>query len=528
MLAHRPQMNPLPRDEQALGNVDNMRMLIDQQQEQIRYELILQDIAKDGLIYGLGVQKVGWRKVHKQMRSIKPDLLGTGGWVEDQQNACVFDDAWAEWVDPFNFLWDPYGHSVESCKFVIHRSWPDADRIAAEVSAGRWRSMENEPGCDWTLDDLLSSGPTNKIDDINSDRRAADGYDTQRSSHRHELWEFHDGEQVIKLLNGEFPVEVGENPMPDGSLPFQVYRPTRVGGRMVGIGEIEPIEDLQYEINTLRGQRRDAATMALGRGYAFDETAVNADDLQIGPNIAIPINGNPRDFLFPLPIADVPASGYEEETAIQNDIETTSGISDVVTGGDSGGQTATGVQLVQQAASLRIQNKTRRLGLEIIVPGGEAWVLLNQTKILEQRNIPVQDPSSMPGRPAWSMYQLGPAELSGRMGITMDDGSTMAKNVQQMRADAQMKLALRGDPTVDAQKLMVSVLKDLGVEQPEGLLAPQEPQLPASVVDGILGQIDPRIIPLFHQVLEQQLEQQDGAQQGQGQQEPQQPEEAPA
>jgi hypothetical protein len=208
------------------------------------------------------------------------------------------------------------------------------------------------------------------------------------------------------------------------------------------------------------------------RGYAFDETTVNADDLIIGPNIAIPVNGSPRDFLFPLPIADVPASGYSEEQAIASDIESTSGISDPVTGGEGNGpasQTATGVQLVQQAAGLRIQNKTRRLGSEIIVPGGDAWVLLNQTKILEPRPVRVPNEDGGLNQPAWTMRKLGPYELRGRMAISMDDGSTMAKNVPQMRQDAQMLQTLSQDPLVDQQKLRVQILAEPGDRERAGV-----------------------------------------------------------
>jgi hypothetical protein len=46
-------------------------------------------------------------------------------------------------------------------------------------------------------------------------------------------------------------------------IPFQVYRPTPLQGQMVGIGDLEPLEHLQRELDTLRSQRRDGATLAL-------------------------------------------------------------------------------------------------------------------------------------------------------------------------------------------------------------------------------------------------------------------------
>jgi hypothetical protein len=90
---------------------------------------------------------------------------------------------------------------------------------------------------------------------------------------------------------------------------------------MVGIGEIEPIEDLAEEMNTLRSQRRDAATMALNAPYAYYDGLVDPADLKWGPNVAIPVPGDPRELLFQLPVKDVPASGYQEAAEIKADIE---------------------------------------------------------------------------------------------------------------------------------------------------------------------------------------------------------------
>lgn len=498
MLAHRPRINPLPEDQEAFGNVDNMRLMLDKQQERIGYELVLQDICKDGLIYGLGVQKCGWETKKRRVRRIREGTAKNFGmWVEDVDGdgrypeAVIADDPYAEWIDPFDFLWDPYAHSIDTADYLFHRLWRSDAYIAQMVKSGKWRAQENDPDCEWTLEDILSSSARTKFDEVQADRRAAENYGTQRENDRgrHEIWEQHDGEEIVTVVNSEFPVQRGQNIMPDGSKPFQVFRPTKVPGRMVGIGEIEPIRDLQYEINLLRGQRRDAATMALGRGYAFDETAVNADDLVIGPNIAIPVNGSPRDFLFPLPVPDVPASGYSEENAIKGDIETTSGISDSVTGGEGGGTsaTATGAQLVQQAAGLRIQNKTARFGREIIIPAGAAWISLNQVRILKPR--PVRVPNDTPGvnEPAWSIVQLGPNELRGRMAVELDDGSTMAKNVPQMRQDAQAFQSLMGNPLFRPEFIAQRILQNLGVENTKAAIVPPEPQIPASVVEEFLG-----------------------------------------
>lgn len=512
MVSNGPRMIVVPRDAQALGNVRNMKLVVDAQQKQIGYETILQTIAKDGLLYALGVGKTRW-KYEKRLRTLAiEDPNNPETFIEGPpREMCTFDDAIAERVDPFDFLWDPLGDSMDNVEFVIHRLWRGPAAVARNVKAGTWRAFENDPSCPWTLDDLLSSRARTQRSNIWDERLSAEGYNTegQRQDALHEVWEFHDGDQVITVLDAMYPVQAGPNPSGVARMPFQTYRPTVVGGRFVGISEIEPIKHLQYEINTLRSQRRDAATLSLMRTFAYNETAVDPDDLVFGPNMAIPVNGDPRDFLFPIPVPELPASSYREEDAIINDIQRTSGISDPVTGGDVGAsETATGVQLVQQAAGMRIQNKARLLETAIIVPQGYDFVALNQRRILSTRMVPIpQEPDPLqPNVPAWKMVPIGPRELMGRMAIEVEGGSTAPENVPQQRQDAQMWMQVSQDPRVNGEKALLRAFELMGADQPEGYLKLPQPQVPADQIQAFLASL--KIPPeLFVQFLEAQAQQ---------------------
>lgn len=508
MISTRPRMLVVPRDEESFGSVRNMKIVVDAQQKGCDYETTLQVIAKDGLIYGLGVGKTRWKFEERVQIKAEPNPMD-GTYQEGQpQKVTAYDDAVAERVDPFDFMWDPFADSIGSCEYVIHRLWRGPAAVRRNVEAGIWRAQENDPTCPWTLQDLLDSRARTQRSNIWDQRLSAEGYNTQdtRQDALHELWEYHDGRQVVVVFDACYPVVAGPNPSGQATIPFQAFRPTVVGGRFVGISEVEPIRHLQYEINTLRSQRRDAATLSLMRTFAYNETAVDADDLVFGPNMAIPVNGDPRDFLFPIPVPELPASSYREEQAIVSDIERTSGISDPVTGGDTGAsETATGVQLVQAAATMRIQNKTRLLETQMIVPQGYEFVALNQRRILTDRTyaIPTEpDPNNLQ-IPAWKMIKVGPRELMGRMSIEVEGGSTAPENVPQQRADAQALIALSQDPRLNGEKLMIRALELYGIKQPEGYIKPQESQIPASQIEAFLTQLG---IPpeMFLQFLDQQ------------------------
>jgi hypothetical protein len=517
MVAKGPRMIIVPRDEQSMGNVRHMKIVIDAQCKQIDYETVLQVIGKDGLIYGLGVGKTRWKYEQSTQVRATADPLDPSRYMEGTpQRVVSFDDAIAERVDPFDFLWDPGGDSMTTVEFVIHRTWRSPAQVVRNVRDKIWRAAENDPECPWTLDDLLAGRARTQRSNVWDQRLAAEGYNTQ-GQHQdglHEVWEFHDGNQVISLLDACYPVQAGANPSGRATIPFQIYRPTVVGGRLVGISEVEPIRHLQYEINTLRSQRRDAATLSLMRTFAYNETAVDADDLVFGPNMAIPVNGDPREFLFPIPVPELPGSSYREEEAIVGDIQRTSGISDPVSGADVGAsETATGVQLVQAAATMRIQNKARLLETQIIVPQGYDFVALNQRRILASRDYAIPQAPSLeePNVPAWKMVKVGPRELMGRMAVEVEGGSTGPENVPQQRSDAQAFVALSQDPRLNGEKLLIRALELYGVDQPEGYVKSAEKQIPAGMVQGFLSTLG---VPpeAFVQFLDQQQQGQEPGQ----------------
>ena len=109
------------------------------------------------------------------------------------------------------------------------------------------------------------------------------------------------------------------------------------------------------------------------------------------------------------------------------------------------------MQLVQAAATMRIQNKTRLLENQIIVPQGYEFIALNQRRILTSRDyaIPTEPDPNDPTIPAWKMVKVGPRELMGRMAIEVEGGSTAPENVPQQRQDAQMFIQLSQDPRLD-------------------------------------------------------------------------------
>lgn len=480
LVAADPRMTLLPPKRGREADVESVKVLLERQQSQMDYRLKLQDVGKSGLMYGLGVMKTYWRKEYRMRRELQKATLPEEGneWMQTQPaSQLVYDDPDCEAVDIWDFFWDPFGHDMRTVRYVIHRTWRSKQYCLDMAQSGRWRA-------DLSAEDL--QGAPDKYTQAWADRMVRQGFGQRdvASGDIQEVWEYHDGQKVCTLVNRSIPVQEGGNPNWHGEMPFQIYRPTSNLHQFVGKGEIEPVQDLSAEMDTLRTQRRDAATFALQRPYAFTEGLVDPADLKVGPGIAIPVNGNPKDLLFPLPIEDLPASAYQESAEIKNDFDYTSGISDPVVGANSGQGTATEAQMVFQAASERIKLKTKRLALEVVKPGAKQILSMDQQRILTNREIPVPKPPE-PGQAEqrWAWYEVGPEQLQGEWALEPEDGSMSPENVAQERADgAQIWAALSQSPNVDQRRLVEVFARKHDIDA-EALMAPEEPRVPAVILD---------------------------------------------
>jgi hypothetical protein len=217
---------------------------------------------------------------------------------------------------------------------------------------------------------------------------------------------------------------------------------------MVGKGEIEPVEDLQREMNMMRTDRRWSDLVSMNPPIFYNDGLIDPEQIKIGPGEMNPVNGDPRDIIHQIDLKGPQNSSYRETAEIAADIVRASGISDTFAGGEAGSAaTATGVQFQLARASARIQNKTRRAEVELIKPLGEHWVRLNQRHIIEQREVRIPAPP-VPGEPerSWAQIQLGPNELAGNFDIEVDGGSARRRRTSRRCARTRRSSRRRWRP----------------------------------------------------------------------------------
>ena len=521
-IAHRPNLLYLPRQEQWEDNVANVRMLIDAQQENIDIDLPFQAVMRSGRIYGLGVGKPYWRREFTKRRQVKRRLLRPGKYVVGPlKHECVFDDPdFIDW-DVFDFMWDPMGSSLRGdgrCGWIGYRSWRSLGYCLAMINSGAWntesaRALVNESSAE---DVLRSMGSGQKYSEVWAERMLASGFNSShmqaRGEHVHEVIEWHDGEQVFTVLDRQLLVQNAENPCV-GEIPGTIYRPTPLQKQLVGIGDLEPLEHLQRELDTRRSQISDAITIALCAGFAYDDAYIDEEDLVYGPAAAIRVrnSGDIRNALMPLPRPEVPTSAFEHERTIRNDFDAVSGLSDALDPQQGQISTATEAQLVQASLGQRIALGSRRFEIEVVRPCARAFLRLNQRMIMRDRD-PIRlpedgyDPERAATEGRWKWFPIGPDAIRGEFEIIPEGGSMAAKNIPQERQEAAQVMQMYGnDPNIDRRRPLLYSLRKMGIKDPEGWLKQSDPPVPAAALQALQDMgIDPRVIALAVQRAQQQ------------------------
>ena len=495
-IAHRPKLLYMPREERWEQNVEAVRLLIDAQQENIDIDLPFQAVMRSGRIYGLGIGKTFWRKEYGRRRRVKRQMFKPGSYMPGRlERVLTFDDPDFEDVDIFDFMWDPFGSdtrpTTRRCQWVAHRIWLSLEDCLQRMESGAWNtdSVKRLLERGRIEEELrgMASGAT-KYDEVWNDRMVASGlpgFNTAgRGEHIHEGIEWHDGERVLTVLDRQLLVQDAEN-QAVGQLPFHAYRPTPLQGQMVGIGDMEPLEHLQRELDTTRSQMTDAMTIALCAGFAYDPNAIEEEQLVFGPAAAIPvINARVSDAIMPLPRPEIGSSAFQHQAITRQDFDAVAGVTEALDPAQ-GGQisTATQAQLVQASLSARIALGARRFELEVVRQAARCFLYLDQRMIVQDRELRQPDEgldaqqAAQEGR--WRWFQIGPGELQGEYEVIPEGGSMAARNVPQDRQDAQMFFALAANnPHIDPRRPLLKGLELCGIKDPEAWLKQTDQPVP--------------------------------------------------
>jgi hypothetical protein len=177
--------------------------------------------AQQGLIFGVTVAKNYWayRETEKLTRTWVPD--GNGGMKEEvtPQTLVVRDGPCFDPWSVYDCWWDPNGRDVDSCSYVVLRSYKTKDELLKK----EYTELENADGSRTSqglyrnLDELFASGSSQQRSPTAQEEFL--GNQSYKRKDTFELWEIWQDDRVTVIGNKQVVLRDEPNPYWHGSKP---------------------------------------------------------------------------------------------------------------------------------------------------------------------------------------------------------------------------------------------------------------------------------------------------------------------
>jgi len=430
MVANKPKVEFQAREPQDQINTEVLRNLIEYQWGEMNMDSKMSEWVKQVLIYGTSVLKVYWRLY---------------------KNGKLYDNPEADVVDLFDFFIDPSATSIDDAEYVIHR-------IVKPLN-----TIKDDPKYKNTN---LIKGSAERINEFREQRDSVLGVNTAEDQHKQEieLLEYWEDNRVITVANKSIVIRDEENPFDHKMKPFVVIVNQLVPKEFYGIGEIEPLESLQNELNDLRNQRMDNVNLVLNRMWkARRDSTIQWDTLTSKPG-GIILTDNMED-IIDITTPDITASSFREEESIKSDIQNTTGVTDYITGVSGKTSTATEIVKKTEESNQRFKMKIKNLENMGIKRLGEILLALNQQYIDREKIIRIV------GTERQEYALVDPASINGSFDIIVIPGSTMPIDRESKKAQAlELKKIFGADPLINQIELDKIVLDAYEIKSIDRLL----------------------------------------------------------
>lgn len=409
MTAQKPSFKVIPRDDSTIEKADLVGKHIDYRYDKMGLQHKLKIYVKQALIYGTSHMKMGWDSDAKSPVAEVIDIADIYG-------------------DPQTYNW--------SDGFMIHRYWMQVEEL--KRSKVKYQNL-----------DLLSARESTSAqqDQMRQDRESIQGvpYDNQKEGVEIlEQWKWCDGTLMKRVVADRSVLILNvDNPMPLDRFPFVALFDQEVPFERWGIGEIEPIMDLQDEENTTRNQRIDEKNLSIHNMWVVSKLAgVDYRNLVSKPGgiiLANDING-----VKPLDKQNITQDSILEINMIKEDIRNATGVNDYVRGAEASSGTATEVVSKTQEANQRFSEKISNLELAL-KQVGEWIVALDGQFLTKDVELKINGDMGMETK------KLSKKDLQGQYDVDIETGSSLPANPDLRRQQMTQMLQVVGPYLMNPQ-----------------------------------------------------------------------------
>lgn len=220
----------------------------------------------------------------------------------------------------------------------------------------------------------------------------------------------------------------------------------KLPNELYGLGSIELIAELTESLNKFVNMITDNWNLGINRRFAYD---INADidhdalNLMNVPGGKVPVNGNPEEVIFPLPLFTPNAGDYSIIDLYKGMIEMTSGVSDFYAKGEGssgGNRTATGISSVINESNFRFKMFIRNLEVDILQPMLAMCSSMIQQFMTDDEEVMITKNPQGPQIPKWQV--ITPASIIGNFEFNLVAANyATSKTVRQRNLMAFMQVA---------------------------------------------------------------------------------------
>jgi len=483
MIAHNPKYIITPRFNDNIPYMQILRDYLSYVWDEEDMNDKIESWVKDMLIYGTGIGKVDWKQItanevtkEERLDEITDELITE----EIEEEVVRLELPTFDTIDIFDFKTDPRFPTLEQSEANIH----SIDNVSLSELMADEEMYFNLKNIKTKHIPAESSDTSEQQEKRSSLGISTPGEDVDENKlNVKEYWGLFsmtgkpedETECTITTVNDEVVIRVEKNDM--NMRPFIAVKAKIVPHEFYGIGEVEPLEDLQIELNTIRRQRMDYTNSILNPEWLMSSSSgINPTQLVHKPNniiIADDMNG-----LKILEKPGVPMAGYNEEAQILRDIQTVSQTTDVTdSGGSSGFQnTATGVSARVQQQSRSANNVVKHLE-KGIAEIGKKFLLLSKYNITEPIQVRREDISE---ETKMKFSQVEPSIfrdvengyiIKVEAGSTLDDTYIEKGNKAVARGNTAVQFLQAGVP-IDMAKIWMDIeRKTFMINNPEDFLS---------------------------------------------------------
>lgn len=503
VISNKPFLAVFPNDEYGAEKAKAIESLIQFQLEtKINFVRLATDWLKDMLIYGTGIVRTSWKKktAMRKRRQMLPYFDEETGQIEMvpqeiEEEVVVYDAPWIDNVDLFDFFIEPHAKDIDSAGYAIQRLKMSEEELQERVDQGYYNEEVTKYLKKIKDGDGVIGGAQTSADTYGTMKKAeAMGFGSGTELPKFEVLEYWTNDHVVAVLDREVIIKNEPNPYYHNQKPFISAVDIPVTNEFYGIGEVENLQDLQLELNTLRNQRLDNVSITLNAMWKVLRHAdVDVDQLKSRTGGIVFVDD--MQDIDKLEFPNITGNAYEEVATIQKDMDNTSGVYDYARGRTTDRrETATTANILTSSANERFDMKIIMLAEEGLKRLGKHLISLNQQYL--ESDVTVRTAGEDPMSPEFQEISLSDVLGTLEEYDIIVTGTAVNTNLsKEARLDKMINLysLLKDEPLINKPAYFREVLNLAGARDAKSFLMPGAEQLAMQLtLQNLLGQQEPQ------------------------------------